>query len=599
MQRFILIIIAAHFMLAPLMGFSKRASMKCYIQSSFLINLGKFKEAEKVIDSYLESNGDDYAVMAEKAVVRKLMGGSFKEVRTILEKSRALSATYFRSTFLLASVMYDEYVKNPEQDQLLTEADKLAEKVLVQNPGFFEGLVLAGIIASDMKDDKRGLELLKEAARIDNSSYLVYYRIASCYHRMGKKDEELAALKKTLQLRKQNPEVLGRVSDILIENGKYGEAVDYLELLYKLIPKDRNVLYRYLYSLFLARETDKFLQKTDQHDIAGINPIVYARAIVQIGKNEFEKADKTLGMVNKRDEKYYLLKSDIALRMGKYLEAYNILSAMDVKYRKGSFNSLFIESMMGLSLHSRIIEYYSQLPQESRKVLGGNDLGNILLACSRRGNFNLALELVDSLYEKAEERQKHRIELLKKKMVSLKKREMPENLDCLGNVEAEILINFLKYNKDYDSAVKFMERRYSKCAAINTGLELSNLYWLAGRSSDAYRLLKAMLKKYPDVPAVLNSYAYTLAKDGKKLKKAKEFAEKALKKTDSDPAVMDTYGYILLKMGKLEAAAEYLEKAAAELPFDKEIKKHLGELYRKSGNKTKPDEADMKKKDRR
>ncbi len=594
LKRLLFIYTTIIILVLPLKAYNRKSSWNCYIKSSFLINQGKLKEAETLIDTYLKMSGDDYALLAEKAVVRKLQGGSFQEVKEILERSRTISSGYFRSTFLLASIMYDEYSKDRENTALLKKSSELADKVLVQNPLFFEGTVLAGIISVDLKEYKKAISLLKDAEKLNNTSYLVYYRMAACYSRMGKKDEELKALKKALNIRRENPEVLGRISDLLIENGKYGEASEYLEKLTALVPSDKNSLYRYLYSLFLAQESEQFLKKVKNYDIRGVNPIIYAKAIVLIGMEKYEAADKVMADVEKRDDKYYLLKSDIALRTGRYFDAWKMLGTLDVKFRKGSFYSMYIESMLGLTLYSDVLELYNSMPDDSSRKLGRNDLGNVLLACSKNGNYILASKVLERLLEKSEKNQKKRLELLKKRLEEFRRREMPEKLGCMGNLEAEILINFLKYRKDYESAVKYMEQGYRKCPGINKGLELSNLYWLAGRSDDSFRLLKKLFKRYKDVAAVMNSYAYTLAKEGKKLKKAADLAKKALEKSGNDPAIMDTYGYILLRSGDVKRAERYLEKAAEMLPFDKEVRGHLIDLYRKSGNKEKLKALELK-----
>lgn len=133
----------------------------------------------------------------------------------------------------------------------------------------------------------------------------------------------------------------------------------------------------------------------------------------------------------------------------------------------------------------------------------------------------------------------------------------------------------------------------------------------AGRFSEAYRVLKQGLRKYPDQPDLLydaamaadklshyaasekllrklikvkpafahayNALGYSLLERNVRLKEAVALVEKALALSPDDPAIMDSVGWGYYRSGRLIDSVAMLRRSFAANP-DPEIAAHLGEV---------------------
>lgn len=79
----------------------------------------------------------------------------------------------------------------------------------------------------------------------------------------------------------------------------------------------------------------------------------------------------------------------------------------------------------------------------------------------------------------------------------------------------------------------------------------------------------------PNMPAALNNLAWIYYE--KKDERAELMAKRAYDLAPSSPAILDTYGWILVENGKVAEGLEFLERAAAAAPDDKEIQGHVKE----------------------
>ena len=60
---------------------------------------------------------------------------------------------------------------------------------------------------------------------------------------------------------------------------------------------------------------------------------------------------------------------------------------------------------------------------------------------------------------------------------------------------------------------------------------------------------------------------------------AKKMLLSALESNSEDPHIIDSIGWMWFKIGDYKKAVKYLEKAAAEMPYDSTINDHLGDVY--------------------
>jgi tetratricopeptide (TPR) repeat protein len=141
-------------------------------------------------------------------------------------------------------------------------------------------------------------------------------------------------------------------------------------------------------------------------------------------------------------------------------------------------------------------------------------------------------------------------------------------------IEAELL----REARDFETA----HQVYSKALEIfedNTDL----LYARGLNAADLRRIdllesdLRKILATQPKHADALNALGYTLADQTDRLQEAKGYIEQALELKPESPAILDSMGWVEYRMGNLEAALEFLNKAA-EISPDAEIASHLGEV---------------------
>ena len=99
---------------------------------------------------------------------------------------------------------------------------------------------------------------------------------------------------------------------------------------------------------------------------------------------------------------------------------------------------------------------------------------------------------------------------------------------------------------------------------------------------------KKALDVDPKSPAVLNYYGYMLGDLGIRLTEAQSLVQRALAEDPYNGAYLDSLGWIYYKENKLSDAEATLRKAVDRESHDPTIHSHLGDVYAKSGR---PDQA--------
>lgn len=150
-----------------------------------------------------------------------------------------------------------------------------------------------------------------------------------------------------------------------------------------------------------------------------------------------------------------------------------------------------------------------------------------------------------------------------------------------GSIDSMLNLGILALReKDYDTAFKFLKQADS-FENHEASLLLANLYKRGkGTQVDVHKA-EQIYKKLANAGYVSaqNTLAYLYAEEGKKLKEAEGFAEKA-----ENPYYIGTLGWIYFKQKKYEKAVFQLEKAISLFPKEKTKaiaidRDHLGDVY--------------------
>lgn len=139
----------------------------------------------------------------------------------------------------------------------------------------------------------------------------------------------------------------------------------------------------------------------------------------------------------------------------------------------------------------------------------------------------------------------------------------------------------------FDSVIKSDEKSFQAHAMQG------DVYLKTGRRSKAVASYTRALELNDRYIPALNNLAMLYAEEAKTAPEALRLAYKAYLQAPWNPAVMDTFGYTLAVNGKADPAVSVLEKAASEQADDSNIKYHLGYAYYKAG-KTEQAAAELK-----
>ncbi len=129
------------------------------------------------------------------------------------------------------------------------------------------------------------------------------------------------------------------------------------------------------------------------------------------------------------------------------------------------------------------------------------------------------------------------------------------------------LKNFASYNKEEWQEIIDNSRRIIEIAQGDTSKtipalsNIGDMQYQLGNSKEAFKTYEKVLKQDPGYSPALNNYAWYLAIQGKKLKKACAMSRKTIEKEPDNVTYLDTYGWILHLLGKDKEAKSYFKHA--------------------------------------
>jgi tetratricopeptide (TPR) repeat protein len=110
-------------------------------------------------------------------------------------------------------------------------------------PGDYRSFVRSGILLSaDAKTLGRALELLKKATVLADTVPEAWKALAAVYEKLGRHDDELAALKVCVSADSQDAQANARIGELMLRKGNTGEAIEKLEAAEKTSSADPAVL---------------------------------------------------------------------------------------------------------------------------------------------------------------------------------------------------------------------------------------------------------------------------------------------------------------------------------------------------------------------
>ncbi|MCF7957162.1 MAG: tetratricopeptide repeat protein [Phycisphaerae bacterium] len=121
---------------------------------------------------------------------------------------------------------------------------------------------------------------------------------------------------------------------------------------------------------------------------------------------------------------------------------------------------------------------------------------------------------------------------------------------------------------------------------IMARLQYSVLLDRIGKIDESINELEAILREYPDNPAIKNNLAYSLTENHKNTDRAYQLLRESLLNDPKSTPTLDSLGWFYYKKGDFLPALVYIYQSAASMAMpDAEILNHLGDILYRLGRK--------------
>lgn len=145
--------------------------------------------------------------------------------------------------------------------------------------------------------------------------------------------------------------------------------------------------------------------------------------------------------------------------------------------------------------------------------------------------------------------------------------------------------------KAFLDGIEVIDNQTPKDMCAKIYMLLGDTYHHIDKKDEAYAAYDKCLEYNPNEISCLNNYAYFLSLDEKDLKRAEEMSHKTITAEPRNTTYLDTYAWILYKQERYEEAKIYIDLT---LKYDEEandvsadVLEHAGDIYIKTGNRTK------------
>jgi predicted Zn-dependent protease len=557
-----------------------------FIQIRFLKEINQLSPVQSILDNLIEANPNDPFWLTEKADL-EFRQNKIPLAHVLLDKALTIYPNYCHANYLKGSILFNQFLQQPETEgkHFLELAKKYLQQASKSNANHFQSMSLLGVVLSELEEFAQSNYFLEQAFKLKPASEVLYYQ-AFNYEKLNEFQNEISTYKKILQLSPvfYNYKIFNRIAELYFQAKDFKNASIYLEEIHHKNPYDLNNYYNYLYSLFAQNRFDKFLGLAELEKIKHHPWFIYAKALILYHQHNYSKAEKLLKLIETTDFRAEILLIEIAIQRHEYLNAYQRLEKTDRINHNYLYYSLVFEICAKLKLNNRSIASFNLIKdnKELLKQFSTSDIFNILFAYSHCSSIHEALQtatIFDQLLEKPNP-------FLKKFLTHLHHYLNTGQIDLHSeNSEIAVLfvINSLKRENKFTDAYKLLAQFIQLKKSEVLYSELAELLLKLKQTKKTEKLLKQLLKKYPNSTGVKNFYAYFLAIHDKKLSVAYALSKQTLQFDKENPAFLDTFGLILLKQGKTNSACNYLKKAYDKNPFEPEIIEHLADCYNKTG----------------
>lgn len=520
--------------------------------------------------------------------------------KTIFFSAVCAIFTFFLSE--IANAQSDNYILAIEAIQKGRNADAraLLEKEIAQNPDNDAAYYYLSTVIDFRKEQAAAERYLKKAVELDSANFWYRYNLAVFYANTDRSELSTAMLeeligdypkKSSLYFDLANlyvgqnevDKAVAAIDKIEQKSGKSEAiAVTKFELLMKKADADIDSIYGFIRDYYkecktprLAAMMGDYYLRSYQDSLAlayydeatqldeKYTPAYYGKAHIYQGRRQYGKFFENIAFVA----------ADPAISPAIKAEYLNSLaeSAQFVRTFQSEIDSTMLLAHEAhpkdTTINTMLSGYYYSTgrPYLASELLKQN-------TDNYPDNLNAAMQYLIFVYY-----QQNWNLLADQSTVMLQKFPSRPDILQLRAIAFSMMENYPAAIEDYQEILR--GKPSDTVVVVSTYSALGDLYYKAGETSKAFSCFEKALRKNGSNLQTLNNYAYFLALEGKKLKKARQMSRKTIEAEPDNPTYLDTYAWILHLMGDdLEAKAIFKHAMLYGGKDSVEILKHYSEV---------------------
>ena len=464
----------------------------------------------------------------------------------------------------------------------LPKATAVLEKILSEDPSNDAACYYLGLCNLYARKLDKAKEYLKKASQLDPSNYWYKDRLALAYSMSGDDDLTTATYEELLKEFPKKNDLHFNLVNLYLKNNQYDKALSAMDQIEAVFGKTEQVTSTRYDILLRQNKPDEALKALLEYNEDYSSPFV----LTKLGDHSMAEYRDTAALG------YYQEALDL---QSDYMPA--LLGVAEVYRTRRDFPAFF----------STLNQF---IRDEGTDVQAKSQFLNMLVGRSDHRFFQNNKPQIDSLFDNmvlqhpsdttalssasvyyySTERQDKGLSLMHRnmdlnpdnltaavtylQMLSNKKdwdavkaacdsciTRFPEETDFLE------LKNYACYNKEEWQEIIDNSRKIIEIAKGDTSrtipalANIGDMQYQLGNAKEAFKTYDQVLKQDPGYAPALNNYAWYLAMQGKKLKKACAMSRKTIEKEPDNVTYLDTYGWILHLLGKDKEAKSYFKHA--------------------------------------
>jgi len=443
-----------------------------------------------------------------------LSNGHLKETRAVLE-----SAAQVLPNDLAIHVMLSEAILL--QDESNQEAINVLKSYISRNPKLYVAQMELALAYLKIDDFQNAYDTFNQLPEVEKTPMVLYYT-GFALRKLGRVDEAVKVLKKSLKNMPGFMEVILELAQIEEERKNYRVARKYYERVLDFDVYNQDILLR-LVGLYLKEG----------------NP------------------NKALGIAQKNSESFSFIVGASAMLMEEgRSDLVEILLSHMAKQDNAPRELIYLQGALayeGMENHEKALSFLNQVTPQDKQYKSSLDLK--IQIYLEQENFVAALSTLQEAQKTF------------------------QNEMSFVTMEYQIYLYLNEYAKALPLLAKYTEANPDDSDAA---FKYAFVHAHLGMENRALELMKTLLEKEPENYEVLNFIGYTLAERNQNMKYALELLEKANAINPNADYITDSLAWAYYQLENYEKAWVYIQKAVSlitiENPQDPTMWEHYGDI---------------------